>query len=401
MSDKDYLDKLKQDLKDVSKPAPIDVEKAIDNSLNPDFVEAQRLAGGTEKTTVNPQTLQDATAPDRAGATSIPAQASPVKMAGHRLSIGYLGEEMRENFIQNKGELSVSDKLGFNKTNQGGIDGASISLDEHGDLILYLDDNKAYASDKPVYSASALEKNLQQNIEKLKSQWQQQANDTSLPDQIKELAQLAYDLAERGLYQLRITNGGGHSQRTTIPDAEHLDVNPHGNDETTRIAADQTATEPLSGDGHAPESAPTPIPPATQESATVQTPGMPPPLPPADPLPADVLPAGAEPPVPPAATPESLPSGPSDARPPAPPSSTPVVPAEARPAGAPPPAPPVPPGALPASAPPSAPSGPPPSAMPPPPPFSPTSPTSPGAPVSPTAPTSLPGTHHFQGGFHP
>jgi hypothetical protein len=351
MSDREQFEKMQQELRRVVKPAPFNVDQEFDKRLNPGTVEANRVAKGEDRTTVNPETLAEAQAPDSAGKTAIPAEASPVKTAQQRGTVGFLGEGVRENWVQNNpNEISVGMKHDYKSTFHSGIDGASISLDENDKFILNLDDNKAYNAQDPVSSASAIQKNLAQNINKFKGEMRKQANNPELPKVVQDLAKLAHDLAERGQTQLRITNGAGNTESTTIPGAQHVNVNPGGGNAGVPnyvYVRDKPASRPAPATpGQIPTIAEAvtapPPPPASAAPTAPSDPGLvgaEPPPPPASVSPgpsADGRLVGTAPPSPPSAGTTSTPSmPPPGGPPPAAPGLTPSGPSSAQQSAAP------------------------------------------------------------------
>jgi hypothetical protein len=160
-----------------------------------------------------------------AESTKTPGGPAPIHRGSYGMSVGFLGEVARENIVQSRFEISLSEKLGFNKTNQGGFDGLTISLDKRG-LWLNYDDNKAHTKKGAVRDASAVQENYANNRKEALRRLSQLASDKSTPRPVRVAARLGMALADASRDRVRIQNAGGNPGRTTIPGAQFDNMSP-------------------------------------------------------------------------------------------------------------------------------------------------------------------------------
>ncbi len=171
----------------------------------PTLAELREKHGDAARYDVTPEQIDAAI--DASVNPSGPNPAQPYQV-GTRLSRGFVGEENQAQWQQQQGEMVLEVKLDPKQTNQGGFDNVSFGENEHGQLTLYVTDNKAWNSGRPVYSVSALEQNYQQNLEALRERMDAMSKDPSLPADQRELAGLAVELIDAGRVQPRVSNAG-------------------------------------------------------------------------------------------------------------------------------------------------------------------------------------------------
>lgn len=222
------FERLKAELqKAANPPSGSQVDAAFDRMIDSRSIEHARLVQGGNARDVTPEALEKlGPATGRSDPKAISGEADGATFVNQRHSVGYLGEDQRERYVQSHDELSVSDKLGIKKLTKHGVDGATIGLDENREMILNFDDNKAYAREGAVNTASAIQQNLDKNVKELVAEWRAHVADPTRDPIEREIAQVSLDLVAASRTRIRITNGGGNLNATNIPDADFHNVNP-------------------------------------------------------------------------------------------------------------------------------------------------------------------------------
>jgi len=116
------------------------------------------------------------------------------------LKKGNFGERMAMDALAKDGHEIVCGKMDIKGTNQGGIDIVTLK-----DGILYAVDNKAFTTGKNVSSVSALEKNFEQNIGAIRSEFSRYAADPARSELERQRFTQAIDAIDKGNVQKMIT----------------------------------------------------------------------------------------------------------------------------------------------------------------------------------------------------
>jgi hypothetical protein len=164
------------------------------------------------------------------------------KMATPGNSVGFLGEQKSYHSLQQRGEVVLYDKYepnsppqagvssAFRGVNQRGPDSVSIGLAKGSKPTLFINDNKAYAKEGPVSRASTF-RDWGQTVKNTAQKLQTIAQDERSPPAVKAAANFGLKLIKEGRVEARITNDGGNSTASTVPNTTFGDsrlVGPGG-----------------------------------------------------------------------------------------------------------------------------------------------------------------------------
>ncbi len=118
----------------------------------------------------------------------------------YRLKQGNFGERMATDALAQDGHDIMYAKPDIKGTNQGGIDIVTMK-----DGVLYAVDNKAFTTGKNVSSVSALDKNFEQNIAAIRSEFAGHAADPANSELARQKFTQAVEAIDKGNVQKMVT----------------------------------------------------------------------------------------------------------------------------------------------------------------------------------------------------